>query len=796
MTRWVETYKLLPFLKGGIKYLHIIGKSVLRKESKSKVTGYAHYTADTTTGEALFVKLVKSKYAHANILKIDETKALQQKGVRAIVLGKGLPYVGEEVRDRPPLAYSKVRYAGEVVALIVADSYDAANNAEVLLDIKYEPLTVVNSPLTAIQADAPLIHEGIDKYDKDPGIYPITGTNIINKTKIRKGNIEKGWADCSEIVEASFSIPISDHSAMETRSATCEIMPDGDVRIMTSSQAPYMVKKILSRDFHIPTGKIVVQTPFVGGGYGGKASVQLEIFAYLASKAVGGRLVKLVNTREDDFLVSPVHIGLEAKVKLGCSADGKLQAAELEYIFDGGAYGDKSPHLTTAGAVDCTGPYKIDNIFCDSLCVYTNHPYAAPFRGFSHGEVHFAFERGMELLAKKLKMDPLMFRQINAIRPGDQTPTRVVLNRSTVGNVEACISRLRPLIGWEKGQVERIGEHVLRVKGISCSWKNSTIGPDAASGVVLTFNSDGSINLMSGIVEIGTGTKTVLAQILAEVMKMDINDIYVRMTIDTQTEPEHWKTVASRGTLMAGRAVLAAANDAIQQLKSIAATVMRVPADDLEVGYKKVYLRDNPDSFLDFKDIVYGYVYPNGNAIGGQIVARGKYILRGLTNLDPETGAGNPGPEWAVAAHGVEVDFNTRECTYRIRKAVTVMDIGEVLNFKAAVGQVKGAMSMGLSWAAREAFYFDKNGRILNPQLRTYRPIRFGEHPEYIADFVKTPHLEAPFGARGAGEHGLIGIPAALANALSLAAGVELVRLPLIPEEIWRTKRETAKNDL
>lgn len=776
--------------------MQIIGKSVLRKESKSKVTGYAHYTADTTTGDALFVKLVKSKYAHANIVKFDETNALQQKGVRAVVLGKGLPYVGEEVRDRPPIAYKKVRYIGEVVALIVADSFDAAQNAEALIDIQYEPLPVVNSPLTAIQADAPLLHEEMNDYDKDPGIYPVAGTNINNKTKIRKGNMEKGWADSSEIVEAAFSIPISDHSAMETRSATCEIMPDGEVRIMTSSQAPYMVKKILSRDFQLPTGKIVVQTPFVGGGYGGKASVQLEIFAYLASRAVGGRLVKLVNTREDDFLVSPIHVGLEAKIKLGCSEDGKLKAAHLEYIFDGGAYGDKSPHLTTAGAVDCTGPYKIDNVFCDSLSVYTNHPYAAPFRGFSHGEVHFAFERAMEMMAKKLKMDPLMFRQINAIHPGDQTPTRVVVNRSTVGDVEACINRLRTLIDWEKGQIERIGEHSLRVKGISCSWKNSTIGPDAASGVVLTFNSDGSINLMSGLVEVGTGTKTVLAQILAEKMKMDIEDIYVRMTVDTQTEPEHWKTVASRGTLMAGRAVLAAADDAINQLKAIASTVMRVPADDLQVGNKRVYLRDNPDSYLDFKNIVYGFVYPNGNAIGGQIVARGTYMLRGLTYLDPETGAGNPGPEWAVAAHGVEVDFNTRECTYRIRKVVTVMDIGEILNYKAAVGQLKGAMSMGVSWAAREAFYFDEKGRILNPQLRTYRPIRFGEHPEYTADFVKTPHLEAPFGARGAGEHGLIGIPAALANALSLAAGVELVRLPLIPEEIWRSKREIANHDL
>ncbi|MED4055029.1 xanthine dehydrogenase family protein molybdopterin-binding subunit [Niallia taxi] len=776
--------------------MHIIGKSVVRKESKSKVTGYAHYTADTTTGEALFVRLVKSKHAHANILRIDETKALQHKGVRAVVLGKGLPYVGEEVRDRPPIAHTKVRYIGEIVALIVADSNDAAQTAEELLAIEYEVLPVVNSPIQAMQKDAPLLHERINEYAKDPGIYPITGTNIINKTKIRKGNMEKGWSESAVIMDAAFFLPIADHTAMETRSATCEIMPDGEVLITTSSQAPYMVKKILSRDFHIPTGKIIVKTPFVGGGYGGKASVQLEIFAYLASKAVGGRLVKIVNTREDDLLVSPVHIGLHANVKLGCSSDGKLTAAELEYIFDGGAYADKSPHLTTAGAVDCTGPYKLENLFCDSLCVYTNHPYAAPFRGFSHGEVHFAFERTMDMMAKKLNMDPLHFRQINAIHPGDQTPTRVVLNKSNVGNVEACINKLRPLFDWEKGMVKRIGEHVLRVKGVSCSWKNSTIGPDAGSGVVLTFNSDGSINLMSGLVEIGTGTKTVLAQILAEKLKMDIKDIHVRMTVDTQTEPEHWKTVASRGTLMAGRAVLAAADDAINQIKSLGSTVMRVPVDDLEVGYKRVYLRDDPATFLPFKEIVYGYVYPNGTAIGGQIVARGKYILRGLTNLDPETGEGNPGPEWAVGAHGIEVDYNTKDFTYRIRKAITVMDIGEILNYKAAVGQVKGAMSMGLSWAAREGFYFDENGKVLNHQLRTYRPIRFGEHPEYIADFVKTPHLEAPYGARGAGEHGLIGIPAALANALSLAAEVELTRLPLIPEEIWRSKKELDKHDL
>ncbi len=211
---------------------------------------------------------------------------------------------------------------------------------------------------------------------------------------------------------------------METRSAICKIDANDKVHIVTSSQAPYMVKKIISRDFGIDPGKVVVETPIVGGGYGGKASVHLEIFAYIASRAVNGRRVKIVNTREEDISVSPLHIGLNATIKLGCTKSGKLKAAHINYIFDGGAYADKSPHLCTAGAVDCTGPYQLENIWYDSFCVYTNHPYAAPFRGFSHGEVHFAFERAMDLLANKANLDPLDLRQLNAIHPGDTTPTK------------------------------------------------------------------------------------------------------------------------------------------------------------------------------------------------------------------------------------------------------------------------------------------------------------------------------------------------------------------------------------
>ena len=557
---------------------------------------------------------------------------------------------------------------------------------------------------------------------------------------------------------------------------------------MTSSQAPFMVKRLIASYFNEDIGKIIVETPFVGGAYGGKTPVQLEILAYLGSKSVGGLPVKILNTREEDMIMSPCHIGLDAKIKLGADHFGVIKAAEIRYLWDGGAYSDKAIDLTRAGAVDCTGPYNVENLWCDSYCMYTNHPYATPYRGFSHSELSFAIERTLDLLAQKLQIDPLELRHRNAIKPGNTTPTRVLLNNSNVGNLQKCIVKLKELIRWDEGQIKEINNRIVRVKGISCSWKTSTIDPNAPSGVILTFNRDGSINLMSGVVEIGTGTKTILAQILAERLKMDVDKIHVRMEVDTQTTPEHWKTVASRGVYMAGNATLEAADDVIKQLKNIASIVLRAPIKDMEIAHSRVFLRDNPLIGLHFKDICYGYQYPNGNSIGGQIIGRGNFILRHLTHLDPETGAGKPGPEWTVAAYGVEVEFDRRDYTYQLVKAATVVDIGTVLNRKAALGQVMGAMSMGLAFAGRETFYFDELGRVMNPQLRTYRPLRYGENPEYLVDFVYTPDLQAAYGARGVGEHGLLGMPGALGNALSVASGVSLHHLPLTPELIWKTK--------
>lgn len=768
-----------------------IGKNVTRKESNNKVTGKAMYTADHQLPNMLYGHLVTSTHAHAYIKHIDTAKAWQSEGVRAIVVGQQLPRAGEEIQDRPVLAYEKVRYYGEPVAVVVADTPVAAKKAAEQINVTYEALPIVHTVDDALAKDCTLVHEKLAEYKHVQQAYPEPNTNIANRTKIRKGDTESAWKASQYEVRATLTFARSDHLAMETRCAIVAIDPDGVVTVVSATQGPYMVKKLMAEYFHIPVGKIIVQTPVVGGAYGGKVSVQLELIAYLASLAVKGRAVKIVNTREEDMCSSPSRVGMQADVRLGCTPEGKFTAAEITYKFDCGAYSDKGVTISRAAAISCTGPYAIENIHCDSLCVYTNHPYVTAFRGFGHAELLLAFERAVDMLADKSGIDPFTLRRINAIHPKDTTPTNMYVNQSNIGNFNQCLERLQELLEWDEGNIVRVDEHRVRAKGISGIWKTSSIANSASSGVILTFNPDASINLISGIVEIGTGTKTVLAQILAEKMQMKIDDIHVKFDVDTQTSPEHWKTVASRGIYMAGKAVLRAADDVIWQIKDIASRVLNCTSEDLHVANGRVYLADDPTVFLQLKDVVYGYTYPNGHAIGGQIIGHGTYIMRRLTYLDQETGAGIPGPEWTVGAQGVEIEYDERECNYRVLKAVSVIDSGTVLNPKEAQGQIIGGMVMGLGIGGREILQFDENGALENGRLRTYVPYHFGEQPEYIVDFVETPHLDAPYGARGIGEHGVIGMPAALANCLSRVAGVEFDFFPLTPETVWRKVQES-----
>ncbi len=772
-----------------------IGRSLARKDAPDKLHGRTRYTADHPLPGMLHAALVTSPVAHAIIGKVDTTAARAHPGVRGVFTGADFPLlVGLYLGDKPPLARDRVRYFGEPVAAVVADDERTAHAAAALVRIGYDEQPAVCSPREALQPDAPILHPEMDRYLHIPAILPEPGTNVGNRTKIRKGDADAAFAEAEVVVEGSYSFPPADHAAMEPRVATAEIRADGRIIIRSSTQSPYGVRGIMSRCLGIPPGKLTIAVAEIGGGFGGKAGVQLEPLAYLLSRELGGRPVRVANTREQDMVSSPGAPGLQSRVRFGARRDGTIIAAEIEFLFDSGGYADYAVNVSRAAGYSCTGPYRIPNVKADSLSVYTNHPFATAYRGFGHIEMSYSVERTMELLAEKLQIDPVRLRRMNAVKPGDTSPSQDVLDPNT-GDLLACIDKVAEAVQWEQGAFRRLDEHTVRTKGVSCFWKAPAIPTFTDAGALITFNEDGSLNLITGAVEIGQGIYTGLAQLVAEKLQMDPEQIHVVSEVMTDRSTHDWTTAASRTLYMCGRAALGAVDDAVAQIKRVASAALRCPEEDLEVAGGRVFLRDDPEKGLSLAEVANGYVYPNGNAIGGPVIGRGKYIARHLTHLDPETGEGRPGLEWTLGAEGVEVEVNLRDGSFRIVRAACAMDVGKVINPALARGQIVGAMAMGIGYTTREAFAFDSRERVLNNKLRDYKLLRYGEHPEYVVEFVETPQRDGPFGARGLGEQGIIGMPGALSAAFSRAVGVQLNELPITPETLWAAMHPTSDSN-
>lgn len=770
--------------------LEFIGKEINRIDGLLKVSGKATYTADIHSPNLLYARILTSPLSHAKIKSIDFEEAKKLSGVRSIVTGKDYPTLfGIYLGDKPALAIDKVRYFGEPVLAVVADSEEIAEKAIRLIKVEYEQLPFVGNPLDALKESAPIIHENMASYSHIPSIHPEPGTNIANRTKIRKGDVETGFKEADVIIEDEFCFPPGDHVAMEPRAVICEILPDGKVVIFSSTQAPFVVRNLLSKFFGIPNEKIEIIVHKVGGGFGGKAGIQLEGLALILSKSVGGKPVKLVNKREEDIVSSPGRIGFYGKVKIGAKNDGKITAMDILYVFDSGAYADYAVNISRGAAVSCTGPYNVPNVRCDSLCVYTNHPFATAYRGFGHIELSFALERAIDILSKKLNLDPSKIRLINAIKKGDTTPTQQLMDEST-GDLKKCIERVKELINWDEGDYIKVSEDKVRAKGIACFWKPPMIPPNTDAGAIITFNENGSINLSVGVVEIGSGTQTGLAQIVASKFKMDPKMINVVSEVITDRSPHDWTTAASRSLVMAGRATLDACDDAINQIKEIASAVLKCPKEDLDIEDGKVFVIGARDKFIELKNLVLGYVYPNGNSIGGPIIGRGKYISRFLTDINKDTGKGEPSLEYTIGAEAVEVEVNLKDGNYKILKAACVLDAGRVINKKLAKHQVIGGINMAIGFSTTEGFVFDSRERVINNTLRDFKIPRFSEKPEYLVDFVETPQLDGPYGARGIGEEGILGISGALSNALSRAIEKEIKRLPITFEKVFNKIKE------
>lgn len=771
------------------EYEHI-NTSYPRKDGIKKVNGEAKYTDDYKSNELLHAAILTSPHAHAKINSINTEKAEEASGVRAVVTGKDFDiHTGIYLGDKRPLAKDKVRHYGERVAAVIADTEHEAEEALDLIEVDYETLEPVSNPKEALKENTPILHENMEDYETIPAIHPEPGTNVGNRTKIRKGDTEKGFEESDVIIEDEFEFKEKDHVAMEPRVTIAEIDSDDQVIVRTASQSPFVVRHSLSLYFDIPHNKIKVKTPFVGGGFGGKAGIYLEALAYLLSKKVNGRPVRLANSREEDLVSSPGSMGFEGEVKIGATEDGDIKAADFRFLFDSGAYADYAVNISRAAAVSCTGPYGISNVKADSLCVYTNHPYATAFRGFGHIEQGFAIERALDLLAKKIDMDPAELRIKNAIREGDTTPTDSPMDNST-GDLPQCIENVKDMLNWDEGQRIEIEDNKIRAKGIGSLWKTPIIPPNTRSSIVVMFNEDGSVNVTSGITEIGSGSKTGLAQLIAERLSIDPSKVNIVYEVDTDSTPYDWETAASRSLFMGGKAALKAVDSAIKEIKEVASEPLRCSPDDLKVSDGRVFIETEPEEGYDLSEVVKGYMYPNGESIGGQVIGSGSYISNNLSEMDPDTGEGNPWLEYTLGAEGVEVEVDLRDGTYKILKSVNSMDVGQVVNPQLARGQVVGGMEMGIGYARTEGLEFGNREQVLNDVLRDYKIPRYGEDPEYGVEFVETPQINGPYGVRGLGEPGIVGIPGALSNALSKAIGKEIKELPITPEKIWRKMKE------
>jgi len=763
-----------------------IGKSYPRKDAPDKVHGRTRFTDDHLIPGTLFTALVTSPHAHARIISIESEDARTVQGVRGVFTGADFPFrVGLYLGDKSPLATDRVRHFGEPIAAVVADDERTAQAAARLVKVAYEELPVVRSPREGLEPDAPVLHPDMADYARIPQILPQPGTNIAHHTKIRKGDTENALATAAVIVEGEYSFPPADHAAMEPRVAIAEIRADGQVIIRSATQSPFGVRSIMSTCLGIPPGKLTIQVAEIGGGFGGKAGIQLEPLAYLLSKELGGRPVRVANSRENDMVTSPGAPGLQARVKMGATKKGAITAAEVEFLFDSGGYADYAVNVSRAAGYASSGPYRIENLKTDSICVYTNHPFATAYRGFGHIEMSYAIERTIELLAERLGMDPIELRRRNAIRKGDTTPSQDVLDANT-GDLRACIDQVAKSIRWAEGPRVKIDDHTVRAKGVSAYWKAPAIPTFTDASAIVTFNEDGSANLVTGAVEMGQGIHTALAQIVAEALTIHPDQVHVVAEVMTDRSTHDWTSAASRTLFMVGRAALSAVDDAVVQIKRVACAPLRCPEEDLQVAGGRVFIKDDPAMGLDLSAVVLGYVYEDGNAIGGPVIGSGKYIARHLSDIDPETGEGRPGLEWTLGTEGVEVEVDLRDGSFRVLRAVCSMDVGRVINPALARGQVVGAMAMGIGYTTREAFLFDSRERVINGKLRDYKLVRYGEHPEYVVDFVETPQGDGPFGARGLGEQGIIGMPGALSAAFSRAVGKQLNELPITPEVLWR----------
>jgi CO/xanthine dehydrogenase Mo-binding subunit len=738
--------------------LKVVGTAVPRADGSDKVSGQTVYAADVKLPGLLWAKILRSPHPHARIRRVDISKAEKVPGVRAIIAGEDVKgrLIGKQIRDMPVLCWDTVRFVGDRVAAVAAETVEAAEEASDLIDVDYEPLPAVFDPLEAMAPSAPKIHENVGDYDGAPkNILAADLHNGLTRLAWKKGDVEAGFRDADLVMEHTFQIPARHQGYLEPHAATVAIEPHGRIQVWASVKNPFGVRSQLAKCLAVAEERIRMNPVNVGGEFGGKGDgVDLPVLYFLAAKT--GQPVKIVMTFAEELSASnPAHPTV-ITIRSGVKRDGRIIARKIRAAHASGGYGALKSNSSLATWHYAGGQYRIDHADIEFLQIYTNTVPGGYYRSPGAVATAFAVDCHTDILSEELGMDPAEFRLRNFLGEGEADAVghelRSVRFREVLqGALDAS--------GWKKPKKRNHG------RGIALSGRHISGGD---TGVVLSADIDGGFSIISPSIDQGSGTHTILRQLVADQMKVPVKEVRV-VVGDTDTAPRDGGMRASRMTYVAGNAVMQACEILRQRLLDQAARMLECRADEIEFDNGRFSLRQDP----------------------GQQVALRRVVAQATERLEVMVYEDYPYPEDIsyICAQVAEVEVDPDTGAVRVHRVVSAHDVGTIINPVTHQGQIDGATIMGMGQGMMEELVMD-GGKVTNNNLGDYKLPSVKDIPELRTVLIKTTGGVGPLDSKPIGEFANNGPPAAIANAIADAVGVRLFELPVKAEKIYQALKQ------
>jgi len=753
-----------------------IGKRIPKRDAPQKATGSAIYIQDLKIPGMLYGKILYSKYPHAKILKIDTSRAEKLPGVKAVITGSDTPtFKFGFFKDNPPLKTGKVLSMRDELAAVAAIDPQIAEEALELIDVEYEELPGIFDPLEAMKEGAPILHEGLK-------------SNILKLPwRLICGDVDAAKADSAYIVEDTFSTQWVTHCCLGTSGCIALFDMNNNLTIYSNTQIPSLAQRNYIDAlgvFGLKNKRVRVVQCVIGGGFGSK----LDTYAYeyiailLALKA--RKPVKVVFSREEEFFATSPRQNTITKISHGCTKEGTLLFREMEMILDNGAYTSWGATTPSVMMMPISSLYKVPNIKYIAQCVYTNNTYSQAMRGYGNPQATFAIESSIEQLAEKAGIDSYEFRLKNANEPGEITPQNFKI---TSCGMKECIDAVVKKLDWQSKKGRHDGRGVGMASLIHVGGGARVYKSDGC-GTMIKIDDYGKIDIFTGSSEIGQGSETIIAQIVAEVLGVNVDDINV-INNDTDVCPWDVGAHASRTTFVAGNSALGAAKKIKAQVLKIASKSLGESPEVLDIRSGVIFSTKDKE-----KSISLGKVLRNAHyASGGKMLMAEYFYDPANENFDKDF-KGNLSVSYAYGTHGVEVEVDRETGQVKVLKYIAAHDVGKAINPMLLEGQIYGGGLMGLGYALSERMVF-RDGRLMNANFLDYKMLTAKDIPPVEAVIVETDEKDGPFGAKGIGEPGLVPTAPAIANAIYDAVGVRIKDLPITPEKILKALKEKEKGE-